>query len=85
MSSFDDPEISYRRGYEHGAWQLFEDIETLLPEAVRSEIRSWVYNEVHSKWRVPNLAGETGRRRGYIGPTVDIAPPRFRLRRRSPN
>src|SRR4051794_6926160 len=60
MSSFDDPEMSYRRGYEHGASQLFEEIAHLLPEAVARDIKGWIFHEIHTKWRLPNLTGKTG-------------------------
>jgi hypothetical protein len=35
----DDPEISYRRGYEHGAVETFRAVERFLDAATREVLR----------------------------------------------
>ena len=78
MNRFDDPEMSYRRGYEHGAWDLFKTIEHLLPASARQDAKNWIQHDIRN-WRADNLAGRTGRRDGAMGPTLDIAPPPISL------
>ena len=37
----DDPETSFRRGYEHGAIETFHAIERFLDPATRDVLRAW--------------------------------------------
>jgi hypothetical protein len=76
---YDDPEMSYRRGYEHGAWKLFEAIDRFLPRGTAAAVRKWIEVDV-KRWRIGNMRGETGRKEGVDpGITRDIAPPADRL------
>ena len=79
MNRFSDPEMSYRRGYEHGAWEIFNAIEHLLPASAREDARTWIRQEVRH-WRAENIAGRTGRQEGATEATTDIFPPPLNLR-----
>jgi hypothetical protein len=46
----DDPEMSYRRGYEHGAVETFRAVERFLDAATREVLRVWIQEDVHG-WR----------------------------------
>ena len=73
MSEFDDPEMSYRRGFYHGARALFEEIQACLPPDRRTVVQHWIQKDVFG-WRLQNLRGKSGRRPfGEI--TAEIAPP----------
>ena len=82
MSAFLDPEMSYRRGYEHGAWELFHAIEDHLPPSIREEAKTWIQRDIRT-WRVANLTGNAVRSAGATAATFDIAPPSLRLRKNS--
>src|SRR5450756_247254 len=51
-----DPEMSYRRGYHHGAQQVFDAIKHCLPAHQRSIVHTWIAEDV-CKWRVTALKG----------------------------
>lgn len=59
MDRFKDPEMSYRRSYEHDAWELFKAIEHLLPVPVRTDARRRIQRDVRN-WRADNIAGKIG-------------------------
>jgi hypothetical protein len=46
----DDPEMSYRRGYEHGAAEMFRAVELFLNPVIREALRAWIEEDVHG-WR----------------------------------
>ena len=46
----DDPEMSYRRGYEHGAAETFRAAERFLDPTTREVLRVWIEGDVHG-WR----------------------------------
>jgi hypothetical protein len=71
--------MSYRRGYEHGARELFLAFEHLLPDVEREVVRKWIQSDIRN-WRAENLAGKSGRPVGAAGPTLDIAAPRLAAR-----
>jgi|SRR5271168_1846885 len=79
--SFDDPEKSYRRGYEHGAWHLFEFVKSDLSSAKRAEALDWIQRDIRN-WRVANLRGETARRNGFADVSI-VPPPAPHLRRKT--
>ena len=45
----DAPEMSYRRGFEHGATEMFRAVAGLLDEPTRAALRGWI-EDVHA-WR----------------------------------
>ena len=47
----DEPEMSFRRGYEQGAIDVFCAIERFLDPATREVLRAWIEKDV-SIWRV---------------------------------
>jgi hypothetical protein len=71
-----DPEMSYRRGYHHGAQQVFDAIKHCLPAHQRSIVHTWIAEDV-CKWRVAALKGES--KREPDGSTVMCKPPTKRL------
>ncbi len=52
----DDPEMSYRRGYEHGAVETFRAVERFLGPATREVLRAWIQEDVHG-WRYKAMLG----------------------------
>jgi hypothetical protein len=46
----DEPEMSFRRGYEQGAIDVFCAIERFLDPATREVLRAWIEKDV-SIWR----------------------------------
>ena len=52
----DDPEMSYRRGYEHGAAETFRAVERFLDPAMREVLRAWIEEDVHG-WRYKAMLG----------------------------
>jgi hypothetical protein len=75
MDENDDPEMCYRRGYQQGAYALYDAIAAYLPSDVRDQAQNWVNRELFS-WRLKNMRGEQAR---YDGITADLAPPDIRL------
>ncbi len=71
-----DPEMSFRRGFQQGAYELFATIEGLLPERERALVRGWV-NEDLIEWRIKAMQGQNGRVNGRI--TAACLPPVGRL------
>jgi hypothetical protein len=60
----EDPEESFRRGYEHAAIETFHAIERFLDPSTREVLRAWIEKDVYV-WRHTSM-------RGY--------PPTWRLR-----
>ena len=52
----DDPEMSFRRGYEHGAIETFHAIERFLDPAAREVLRAWIEKDVYI-WRMKAMLG----------------------------
>ena len=52
----DDPEISYRRGYERGAVETFAAVERFLDLPTREVVRAWIEQDVHG-WRLKAMLG----------------------------
>jgi hypothetical protein len=71
-----DPEMCYRRGYHHGAQQIFDAIKHHLSMRQSSIVHAWIAEDV-CKWRVANLKGES--KRDHDGSTVMCKPPTGRL------
>ena len=51
LNEKNDPEMSYRRGYQDGALELLNAVERFLDPATREVARSWVEQEVNG-WRL---------------------------------
>jgi hypothetical protein len=52
----DDPEMSFRRGYEHGAIETFHAIERFLDPGPREALRAWIEKDVYV-WRMKAMLG----------------------------
>ena len=52
----DDPEMSYRRGYQDGAVETFRAIERFLDVPTREVVRAWVEQDVNG-WRLKAMLG----------------------------
>jgi hypothetical protein len=52
----DDPEVAYRRGYEHGVIEMFHAVERFLDHATREDLRVWIEKDVHG-WRLKAMLG----------------------------
>ena len=52
----DEPEMSFRRGYQQGAIDIFCAIERFLDPATREVVRAWIEKDVYI-WRVKAMLG----------------------------
>jgi hypothetical protein len=52
----DEPEMSFRRGYQQGAIEVFCAIEEFLDPATREVLQAWIEKDVFL-WRVKALLG----------------------------
>ena len=50
----DEPEMSFRRGYQQGAIEVFCAIERFLDPATREVLQAWIEKDV-SIWRVEGV------------------------------
>jgi hypothetical protein len=50
----DDSEMSYRRGYQRGAAEIFHTVERVLDPATREVVRSWLEKDVYG-WRMKGM------------------------------
>jgi len=46
----DSPEMSFRRGYQHGVIDVFRVIERLLDPATREVLKDWIEKDIYV-WR----------------------------------
>jgi hypothetical protein len=51
-----NPEASYRRGYAHGAKQVFDAVAAALPLDIAAKVERWLSEDVNV-WRLANLRG----------------------------
>jgi hypothetical protein len=51
VSETDDPEMSYLRGYQHGALETFRAVERFLDPATRKVVRTWIEDDIYA-WRL---------------------------------
>ena len=52
-----DPEACYRRGFAHGAEEVFRAVSAVLPEDVSGKVERWLKGDL-AIWRVANLREE---------------------------
>lgn len=80
----DDPDMAFRRGYEHGAIETFHAIERFLDPATREILRAWIEKDVDGwrmkamlgyppTWRLRMLAGPRSDREGHASPASGTA------------
>lgn len=68
---FESPELSYRRGYEHGAYDV---LQAMRDGADFHEIARWLDVDIHP-WRVKGMI-----ERAKVGRVKSALPPRRRRR-----
>jgi hypothetical protein len=70
----DSPEMSFRRGYQHGVIDVFRAIERLLDPASRELLKDWIEKDIYvwrtkamlgypPLWRLRRLAGQRARQK----------------------
>jgi hypothetical protein len=70
LNEGNDPEMSYRRGYQDGALETFHAVERFLDPAVREVVSTWIEQDVNGwrlkamldyppTWRLASLNGPT--------------------------
>ena len=52
----DEPEMSFRRGYQQGAIEVFDAIEQFLDPSTREVLQAWIEKDVFM-WRVKAMLG----------------------------
>jgi hypothetical protein len=56
LNERNDPEMSYRRGYQDGAFQMLHAVERFLDPATRDVVRGWVEQDING-WRLKAMLG----------------------------
>jgi hypothetical protein len=56
LNERNDPEMSYRRGYQDGAVETFHAVEQFLDPAVREIVSAWIEQDVNG-WRLKAMLG----------------------------
>jgi glycosidase len=51
LNEKNDPEMSYRRGYQDGAFETFRAVERFLDPPTRNVIRTWIEEDIDG-WRL---------------------------------
>jgi hypothetical protein len=69
-----DPEAQYRRGYEHGAWEVYRELQKFLPSGIAGPVLEWLEHKIEP-WRLDAynkaLQGEQ---------VPEVTPPHLRLK-----
>lgn len=74
-SEFSDPEQSYRRGYQHGAWDVFDAVRARLSDRDQAALKEWFQEKV-AEWRLDGMQGESVRGTGMNPFPPGVSPPR---------
>jgi hypothetical protein len=56
LNERNDPQMSYRRGYQDGAVETFHAVERFLDPAVREIVSAWIKQDVNG-WRLKAMLG----------------------------
>jgi hypothetical protein len=56
LNERNDPEMSYRRGYQDGASDMLHAVEQFLDPATRDVVRAWVDQDING-WRLKAMLG----------------------------
>jgi hypothetical protein len=78
MDEYADPEMSYRRGFAHGAQILYDQVKPYLSVSIADQVRDWMQRDIW-EWRLKNLRGKITRRPGET-PKGSFSPPDLKLR-----
>ena len=78
VNEFNDPELSYRRGYSHGAAAVIDAVKEKLPSREADLLEQWFQEKV-SEWRRDAMTGESRRAAGLDPFPPGVKPPRAEL------
>jgi hypothetical protein len=56
LNDRNDPEMSYRRGYQDGAFEMLRAVERFLDPATLEVVRRWVEQDING-WRLKAMLG----------------------------
>jgi hypothetical protein len=56
LNERNDPEMSYRRGYQDGASEILRAVEPFLDPATRHVVRAWIEQDING-WRLKAMLG----------------------------
>jgi hypothetical protein len=56
LNERNDPEMSYRRGYQDGASEMLRAVERCLDPATRQVARDWIEQDING-WRLKAMLG----------------------------
>jgi hypothetical protein len=57
LNEKNDPEMSYRRGYQDGALEMLRAVERFLDPATRQVARGWREQDING-WRLKAMLGQ---------------------------
>jgi hypothetical protein len=57
LNEKNDPEMSYRRGYQDGALEMMRAVERFLEPATRQVVRRWIEQDING-WRLKAMLGQ---------------------------
>jgi hypothetical protein len=57
LNEKNDPEMSYRRGYQDGALEMFRAVERFLDPTARQVVRGWIEQDING-WRLKAMLGQ---------------------------
>ena len=57
LNERNDPEMSYRRGYQDGALEMLRVLERFLDPATRQVARGWIEQDING-WRLKAVLGQ---------------------------
>jgi hypothetical protein len=57
LNEKNDPEMSYRRGYQDGALEMFRAVERFLDPTTRQVVRGWIEQDING-WRLKAMLGQ---------------------------
>ena len=57
LNEKNDPEMSYRRGYQDGASEMLRALERFLDPATRQVARGWIELDING-WRLKAMLGQ---------------------------
>jgi hypothetical protein len=56
LNEKNDPDMSYRRGYQDGAFEMFRAVERFLDPGARDVVRAWLDKDIYA-WQLAALRG----------------------------
>jgi hypothetical protein len=56
LNEKNDPEMSYRRGYQDGALETLRAVERFLDPATRKLVQAWIEQDING-WRLKAMLG----------------------------